>query len=369
MRSKSPKTQTVFVWAMALVTLCALAGLASAQQPRQQPQIKPPAPTGGEPNNTPTILVSPDEDYRIGPRDVIEIRVDDAQELSLTTSVNANGTFLMPYLNRMTAVGKTPEELSNEIADRLRGKYLKNPNVLVIVKQFYSRSFFILGAVRKPGVYQIEGKPSLLKLLTIAGGPAENHGSTALIMREIKKKQAATSEGATRLRQVSTAPQNPTPQPAELKTETEEEPDYDTQVVNINGLFRGITSGPQIRLEPGDIVNIPIADVFYVAGEVNAPGQFELKEGTTLRQAMALAQGTTFNAAGGDGVIFRTDLATGHRDEIKVNVGDVMKNKKPDIVLLANDIVMVPNSKTKTIGNAFLKALGMGAAQRGPTRY
>ena len=42
-----------------------------------------------------------------------------------------------------------------------------------------------------------------------------------------------------------------------------------------------------------------------------------------------------------------------------------MKNRKPDILLVAGDIVLVPNSKTKTIGNAFLKALGMGAAQRG----
>ena len=367
MRSKSAKTQTRLIWALALV-LVARAGPAIAQT-RQQPQIKPPSATGGEPVTTPTILVSPDEDYRIGPRDVIEVRIDDAPELSSPNiSVNADGTFLMPYLMRMKAEGKTPDQLAKEIADGLRGRYLKNPNVMVNVKQFYSRSFFILGAVRKPGVYQIEGKPSLLKLLTIAGGPAENHGSTALIMREIKKKQAA-GEGETRVRQVAATAQNPTPQPADLKTESADEPDYETQVVNINGLFRGITSGPQIHLEPGDIVNIPVADVFYVAGEVNQPGQFQLSEGTTLRQAMALAQGTTFNAASGDGVIFRTDPATGRREEIKVNIGQVMKNQKPDMVLLANDIVMVPNSKSKTIGNAFLKALGMGAAQRGPTRY
>ena len=186
MKSKPSKTQTRFNWALALV-LVALAGLADAQTRQPQPQIKMPAATGSEPTATPTILVSPDEDYRIGPRDVIEIRIDDAPELSVPTiSVNADGTFLMPYLKRLKAEGKTTDELASEIADGLRGKYLKNPNVLVLVKQFYSRSFFILGAVRKPGVYQIEGKPSLVKLLTIAGGPAENHGSTALIMRETK---------------------------------------------------------------------------------------------------------------------------------------------------------------------------------------
>jgi protein involved in polysaccharide export with SLBB domain len=130
-------------------------------------------------------------------------------------------------------------------------------------------------------------------------------------------------------------------------------------------MMRGPLPG-NTRLEPGDSVNIPPSDVFYVAGEVNAPGQFPLSEGTPLRQAMALAQGTTFNAAMGDGIIFRTDLSTGRREEIKVNIGEVMKNKKQDLVLQANDIVMVPNSKGKTIGNAILKAFGMGAAQRGP---
>ena len=84
-------------------------------QTRQQPKIHPPSPSGGEPNTAATILVSPDQDYRIGPRDVIEVRVDDAPELSITTSVNADGTFLMPYLKRVKAAGKTSEELGKEI--------------------------------------------------------------------------------------------------------------------------------------------------------------------------------------------------------------------------------------------------------------
>ena len=71
------------------------------------------------------------------------------------------------------------------------------------------------------------------------------------------------------------------------------------------------------------------------------------------------------NAALGSGVIFRQDAATGKRVEIPIDVGAVMKKGKEDIAILANDIVIVPNSKGKTIGNAILKAVGMGAAQRG----
>jgi polysaccharide export outer membrane protein len=348
--------------ALAIVLL----GAGVRAQNRQQPQIKPPSTPMGEFNTTPTIIVSPDEDYRIGPRDVIEVRIEDAPELSKTFPVNADGTFWMPYLNRMKAQDKTTDELSKEIADRLRGKYLKDPQVLVVVRQFNSRSFFIAGAVQRPGVYQIEGHPSLFKLITVAGGLRENFGSTAFIIRELKeKKSASTPEASSAVKQVSATAQDSVNQNADLSADNAE---YNVKTVNITGMLKGRIDN-NVYLEPGDFVNIPPADVFYVAGEVNAPGSFPLSEGTTLRQAMALAQGATFNAAAGDGVIFRIDPATGRRDEIKVDIGAVMKNKKQDILLQANDIVMVPNSKGKTIGNAILKAFGIGAAQRGPYRY
>ena len=361
MSNKTGTTHASFIGAVTLFLVIALAS--AGAQTRQQPKIQPPPQAGGEPNPSPAILVSPDQDYRIGARDVIEIRVDDAPELSVTASVNADGTFLMPYLKRVKALSKTTEELSREIADGLRGRYLKDPNVIVSVKQFYSRSFFILGAVKKPGVYQAEGRLQLMKLITLAGGPAENRGSTAYIIREIKKKQGSPLDGPS-AKPASVAAQNaPTPTG---ETGTADEPEYDITMVNINGMFKGLgLGGKDSFLEPGDIVNIPKVDVFYVAGEVNAPGSFPLSEGTTLRQAIALSQGTTMNAALGSGVIFRQDVTTGKRVEIPIDVGAVMKAKKEDIALVANDIVIVPNSKSKTIGNGILKAIGMGAAQRG----
>jgi protein involved in polysaccharide export with SLBB domain len=98
---------------------------------------------------------------------------------------------------------------------------------------------------------------------------------------------------------------------------------------------------------------------------VNAPGSFTLKEGTTLRQAISLAQGTKFNASLGSGVIFREN-STGKREEVRVDIGAVMAGKKEDIAITANDIVMVPNSKTKSLGGAMLKAFGMTSVTRIP---
>lgn len=333
----------------------------AAGQTRQQPQPKLPPSNANDINIQPGgILVSTDQDYRIGPRDVIEVRIEDANELSGTYQINADGTFLMPYLKRIKAQDKTPEELSNFIADGLRNRYLKDPQVMVAVKQFYSRTFFIQGEVKNPGVYQMEGRPSLFILINIAGGLTEKCGSTAFIIREVNKKGSPAVADA---KTDQAAPVAATQSNSTTKSEPDL-PDYTLKTVNIAGLYKG-RFDQNAYVEPGDIVNIPKADVFFVAGEVKSPGPFVLSEGTTLRQAMALSQGPTLNAKLGDGVIMRTDPNTGVRQEIHVDIGAVMKTKKDDVPLMANDIVIVGNSRAKTVGNAILKAFGMAAAQRG----
>jgi polysaccharide biosynthesis/export protein len=354
MSSRSKRIRITFT--TVLFAVMALAPGVMSQTSRQ-PQAKPSAAAGADSSPQSGIVVAPDDDYRIGPRDVIEVRIEDAPELSQTFSVKADGTFLMPYLKSIKAEGKTTEELAQFIADGLRGRYLKDPQVLVAVKQFYSRTFFIQGKVSKPGVYQVEGKPSLLKLISIAGGLSENHGSTAFIIREIGGKKADSDNMGVAANPV-----------ADSQDQDGDGPDYLVKAINIAGLLKGQGTDISFHLEPGDIVNIPASDVFYVAGEVNAPGQFTLSDGTTLRQAMALAQGSTFNAAPSKGSIFRVDPGTGKREEIKVDINAVMKNRKDDIAIMANDVIIVPNSKGKTIGNAILKAFGLGAAQRGPYR-
>lgn len=304
------------------------------------------------------VLVSPEEDYRIGPNDVIDIRVENAPELTQTFRVTAAGTFLMPYVGRVSAAKKTTEELALLIADGLRGDYLKDPRVSVSVKEFNSRSFFIQGSVRSPGVFQIEGRPSMLELLTLAGGLTETHGANAYIIRRLKtpmQKEPDPNAAKT----VSGNEANGEPEAA-----LEERPKYELKSANINGLLKG-RFDQDVLLEPGDIINIPPSDVFFVAGEVNAPGSFALKEGTTLQQAISLAQGTNYKAALNRGIIFREN-SSGKREELHVDIGAIMSGKKEDVEISANDIIMVPNSRTKSIGGALLRAFGMNSITRLP---
>lgn len=358
---KEHSTNMLKATALFAVTLCmsVLAGAQTGQstQSGQTSGSSPAAQPAGRGSSA--VLVSPDEDYRIGPNDVIDIRVEHMPELTQTFRVTAAGTFLMPYIGRVTAVKKTTEELAQLIADGLRGDYLKDPRVSVSVKEFNSRSFFIQGQVRSPGVYQIEGRPSLLELLSLAGGLSETHGSTAYIMRRIKYPDAdgPNSSGPGSAEPVSENDANADP-------DAPERPRYELKSTNISALMKG-RFDQDILLEPGDQVNIPVSDMFFVAGEVNAPGSFVLKEGTTLRQAISLAQGTNYKAALGSGIIFREN-ANGKREELRVNIGAVMSGKKEDIPIAANDIVMVPNSKAKSIGGAFLKAFGLNTITRVP---
>lgn len=331
----------------------------------------PPVMTGQEPTG---VLAEVNWDYRIAPGDVIEIKIEDAPELSRNYRVNAAGNIEMEIIGRVIAQQKTSDELARLIAGRLRKEeFLKTPLVTVTVRQFNSHTFMIQGAIQKPGVYQLEGRPSLLTMIGLAGGLAENHGSAAFILRRSKGKKTGTGT------QDSASPVKPEADAqvkAELQTagansnetarmqDAEPEPpdDYELVKVNLGTLYKGRTEDNQ-RLAPGDIVNIPRADVFFVTGEVQAPGSFFLKDGTTLRQAISLAQGMNFKAKAGQGVIFREDPETGKRQEIKVDIGAVMSGKKEDLAILANDVIIVPNSRTKSVGGALLMAFGTSVAR------
>ncbi len=307
--------------------------------------------TSGNPTN---LSLESQQDYRISPDDVVEIKIEKAEELSGSYVVGKSGSFMMPFLGRIVAQGKTGDDLVAQIADGLRGRYLVDPIVKVTVQQHQKtgQSYFIQGAVRSPGHFQVIGRPTLLELITLAGGLADNHGSSAFVIRKIKPSPATDAERAAPTSNAET----------QLSAAADEVAKFELVKANINGLLKGNFDN-NIVLEPGDNINIPPTDIFFVAGEVHAPGSFPLKEGTTLRQAISLAQGTTFKAKAGDGIIYRENPVTGKREEIKIDVGAVMNGKKEDLLLSANDVILVPNSRIKSISNAVLTTFGYTATR------
>jgi polysaccharide biosynthesis/export protein len=344
---KALKSFFIEMLAMPLIIFAMGNVLAQDKRTPLEDRFKPQPQQGGDAAPPPNVIVAPNEDYRVGPGDYLEIRVEDAPELLTRTRVNTKGTILMPYLQYVAVRGKTTEEITNYVTEKLRGKYLKNPHVSVSITQVNSHSYVIQGAVRRPGPFQIEGRTSLMRLISYSGGLLDNHGSRAYVIREAKKPikvdEASTSTG-----------QEPS------AAEAAEIIKYEMLASNISALYKG-RFDQDIILEPGDVVNIPPTDVFFVAGEVVAPGEFPLKEGTTIRQAIAMAQNWTPKAQPKNAVIFREDV-NGERKEIPVDLAAVMNSKNPDLPLMANDIIIVPNSKLKSALLPILNAFGSGAS-------
>jgi protein involved in polysaccharide export with SLBB domain len=374
----------------------AVYGQSDPQRPQQGGAPAPRTVSGSGPadGSRAPVIIYGDEDYKLASRDVIEVIVDDAPELSVNYTINSKGVIPLRFLGPLPVAGKTTEEVAKIITDGLRGRYLQDPQVYVSVKQYNSRTFFIQGAVRNPGVYVISGKPSLFRLTTIAGGLDDNHGLIAYIFRETppkpEKLEAGPSQtGASQTASSQTgASQNGSSQSGDngqlnqiinqAKAEAngmtngtgtapviEGEPDYEMMTANLGGVLRGKLDN-NIIIQPGDLVYIPPSDVFYVAGEVKTPGQFPLRQGITLRQAISLAGGTLFKAKLGKGIIFRADPITGVFTEMPVDIGDVMSGKSPDMPIMGNDVVWVPNSSAKSIGATVLNTLIPNAVYRIP---
>ncbi|MDB5450393.1 MAG: gumB [Phenylobacterium sp.] len=110
-------------------------------------------------------------DYRIGPQDTLDVNVSQLPELSKTFQVDSGGKILLPLVGQIQAAGRTPAELSDDIAKGLKKSYMKDPQVVVAVKDAQSQRVTIDGAVTQPGVYPLTGPTTLLQAVSLAKGP------------------------------------------------------------------------------------------------------------------------------------------------------------------------------------------------------
>ena len=112
--------------------------------------------------------------YLIGPFDKLTIDVFGIEELSTKeVQTDAGGRISFPLAGIMEAAGKTPSELEVEIEDRLRGQYVRDPQVSVNLKETVSQVVTIDGQVREPGLYPVVGKMTLMRAVAVAKGTSE----------------------------------------------------------------------------------------------------------------------------------------------------------------------------------------------------
>jgi len=120
-------------------------------------------------NKAPAMLATSGPDYRLGPEDVIEVFVWKEPDLSTTVVIRPDGKISLPLANELEASGKTALELQAEITEKLR-RYVTQPVVNVMLKQINSLKISVLGEVRKPDVYRIKNRITVLDAIAMAGG-------------------------------------------------------------------------------------------------------------------------------------------------------------------------------------------------------
>ena len=300
-------------------------------------------------------------EYRIGPEDVLNINIFQAQELNRVVRVTAGGDISLPLIGSVRAAGLTPGELEFVLQELLHRTYMKDPHVSVFVREMQSHPVSVMGAVRRPGEFQIRGSKTLLEVLSLAEGLADDAGETAIILRgaALSTEPEPATDRSPAADRSSLSEQNTVAAKTVVAGLKGNRSISENAVqVNLKDLLESDDSRSNLMVHPGDIVKVTRAGVVYVIGEVRRPGGFALKsnEKISVLQALALSEGLTRTAAKAEARIIRTDQQSGERKETPIDLGKILAGKAPDPVLDPKDIIFVPNSAAKTTLNRGVEA-------------
>ena len=217
-------------------------------------------------------------DYRVGPKDLLEVRVLELPELNVERRVSDSGAIDLPLLGEMAVSGMTATEIRDRLETTVKAKYVNRANISIVVKEFANKPVSVLGAVQKPGSLSISGRWTLVNAITAAGGLTASAGHKIYVLRRAENGLSDTLE------------------------------------IRSDELFRSATALWNIPIQPSDIINIPArtAMTVFCLGEVKTPGalQFDSDDRLTLLSVIAKAGGLD-----GSGLQDRSHQAAGRGRE------------------------------------------------------
>jgi polysaccharide export outer membrane protein len=255
-----------------------------------------------------------EQGYVLGEKDVVNLVVyaGEKQQVTPDLTVDGSGYLSVPMIGPVRAKGLTLAQLKQAILTPLARDYFVNPQVILTLKEFRSLSFFITGAVKNPGKYDMDQSPTLMDLIGKAGGLAPEYGQLAYVTRNSGGREAVIK-------------------------------------VNIPALLESGGNKGNIRLENGDRVQIPLKTEMdqaktniFIDGEVQNPGMYPYRPGLTALNACVMAGGFKEFAAPN-----RTTVRRGGNKSkviIKINLEAVKKGDAADIPLKPGDFIYVPET-------------------------
>ncbi|MEW6732665.1 MAG: polysaccharide biosynthesis/export family protein [Acidobacteriota bacterium] len=275
-------------------------------------------------------------EYVIGPGDVIDIRVLLQPELSGKVRIGEKGFISLPYIGEVKAAGHTVASLSETLKKELT-KILIDPQVAVQIEEYGSQRVTVLGAVTRPGRYELRRPERILDIIGLTGGTTDRAGRFIYLIR---RSEETTDQSASD--SVLEANDN------SLTSSS----NFDT--IDLDQLLRG---NAQLNrpVRDGDVIYVPDADLVFIAGSVQKPGAVVMRIPVPLSQAIAIAGGTSPGAKKERISIYRTEPGSTKRKEILVSLTDIMKNKAEDPFLQPNDVVVVRDAAGRNAGITALK--------------
>ena len=259
-----------------------------------------------------THLTAQNESLLIGRGDLLHLQVYDTPEMEQHARVTDSGSIPFSFLGNVSVSGLTPAQAAEQIEHRLvAAGIMLHPQVTVRVEAYATQNASVMGQVQKPGSYEIDTGRKVVDVLAMAGGLLD------IADRHITIQRFGTQQKV--------------------------------EYYYSNSALTALSEDPMVY--PGDTVIVPKAAVVYVLGDVSKPGGYPISTNNstmTVLQAIALAGYANHTAAVGKSKLVRETPAGVVEIDLEVNA--MQKGKKPDVALLADDVVYVPFSFMRNIG-------------------
>ena len=230
--------------------------------------------------------------------------------------------------------------LSQEIRRRLETNYMRNPQISIFVKEFRSRQVAVIGAVQKPGLYNLASSAdTLLGMISHAGGMTDQAAERILFIPADpadpdKAREVIDSLPAQLVRQ--------DPSPLILNK-------VEPIVINLDSIQRnGNEQYLSMPARPGDILMVPGSGEVFIQGWVTKPGSYKITSGLTILGAVAAAGGASFPADTGSVELIRTSNR-GQRTSFVADLNAIKAGEQPDLALREGDVIDVSSSSPKLI--------------------
>ncbi len=307
-------------------------------------------------------------DFAVGPGDVLEISVPDMDQLKERDArVSASGTIELPVIGVVEVAGLTEDQVKAKLEQSL-SRYMREPDVDVIVKQYNSREVAVVGMVQKPGLYTLTSRSdTILDMISKAGGMMENASSRIIFVPAPKngnpmlRRQAMASidgasgamadggpetAGAVRPASVQRADQ-----PSEKAAASHNAAaagvaqlpftlrQSDPIQIDLSSA-RGSREFVDLPARPGDVIIVPASGEVMVQGWVANPGAFKITPGMTALGAVTAAGGEQFSSSA---TVLRTGQ-DGDKVQIPINLGRIKAGTEADVPVQSGDVVIVNRS-------------------------